>query len=217
MIARLHYITQDVPGRSHAQLAEEACAAGADWVQLRVKNTPCAEWKKIALETRAVCRRYKAKLIINDSMTLARDIGADGVHLGLSDFSTAEARKILGKDFIIGGTANTFADIVMHARAGVSYIGVGPFRFTTTKEKLSPVLGLEGYAAIVDKCRRQDIRIPLVAIGGIQPADVEPLMQLGMYGVAASSVITQAADKTAVIKDFTNALENKTELWKHSG
>lgn len=207
MIARLQYITQDIPGKTHAQLAEEACAGGADWIQLRVKNKACAEWKEIALETQAVCKKYNAKLIINDSMTLARDIGADGVHLGLTDLPTAEARKILGKNFIIGGTANTFADIIVHASAGADYIGVGPYRFTSTKEKLSPVLGLDGYRSLLHKCRESGIRIPLIAIGGILPGDVRDLLDAGVYGVAASSVITKAAVKRAVIDDFNNAFK----------
>lgn len=207
MIARLQYITQDIPGKTHAQLAEEACAAGAGWVQLRVKNKACAAWKDIALETQEVCRKYKAKLIINDSMTLARDIGADGVHLGLSDLPTAEARKILGSDFIIGGTANTFADIIVHASAGVDYIGVGPYRFTPTKDKLSPILGLDGYRNLLRKCSESSIRIPLIAIGGIMADDVRGLLAEGVYGVAVSSVVTNAADKRAVIDDFKDAFK----------
>jgi thiamine-phosphate pyrophosphorylase len=207
MIEKLHYITHDVPGKSHAELAGEACAAGARWIQLRVKSKPCAEWKEIALQTQAVCKKYGAKLIINDSMTLARDIGADGVHLGLSDLSTAEARKILGHGFIIGGTANTFADIVMHAHAGVNYVGVGPFRFTATKAKLSPILGLEGYRSLLQKCREANIHIPVIAIGGITCADIPSLLETGVYGAAVSSVITGAGDKSSVIKDFHHALK----------
>lgn len=215
MIAKLHYITQDVQGKSHAQLAEEACRAGADWIQLRVKNTSCAEWRAIALETQEVCKKFNARLIINDSMTLARDIGADGVHLGLKDLSTAEARKALGSKFIIGGSANTFADIAMHVRAGVDYVGVGPFRFTSTKEKLSPVLGLEGYQAIVAQCRKEHMTVPLIAIGGVLAADVAALLHAGVYGVAVSSAITLAGDKAQTIFNFNTALNSGAKVNTH--
>jgi len=215
MIAKLQYITQDMIERSHVQLAEEACEAGVRWIQLRVKNASCAEWKEIAQQTLAVCRKYGAKLIINDSMTLAKDIGADGVHLGKKDLSTLEARRILGKDFIIGGTANTFEDIQMHAEAGVDYIGLGPFRFTTTKSHLSPILGLEGYKHIIDKCRSANIAIPIIAIGGITIKDVAGILRAGVCGVAVSGAITQAGNKKKVIDEF-NAVLNSPPDSGHS-
>lgn len=84
----------------------------------------------------------------------------------------AEARQILGKDFIIGGTANTFEDVQMHYQAGADYIGCGPFRFTTTKKNLSPILGLEGYKAIVSQMKTAGINLPIVAIGGITYDDI---------------------------------------------
>jgi len=208
MIAKLQYITQDLVSTTHARLAEEACKAGALWIQLRVKNTPCHEWKEIALQTQAICRQYGAKLIINDSMTLAKDIGADGVHLGKKDLSTLEARRILGKDFIIGGTANTFEDIQMHAEAGVDYIGLGPFRFTSTKNQLSPILGLGGYKIIIDRCRSTNINIPLIAIGGIQVNDVEEILRAGIYGVAVSGAITHADNKKKMIDEFNAVLHS---------
>lgn len=213
MIAKLQYITQDIPGKTQVQLTEEACAAGVDWVQLRVKNKPCAVWKEIALETLAVCRKYNAKLIINDSMTLAKDIGADGVHLGKNDMSTAEARKILGDKFIIGGTANTFDDIKMHISAGVDYIGLGPFRFTTTKDKLSPILGLEGYKEIIENCRKENLHVPIVAIGGIVTQDVAGILETGIYGVAVAGAITNAQDKLDTVKELMKALNAKSKLF----
>ncbi len=209
MISKLHYITQEVEGKTHAELAEEACIAGVDWVQLRVKNKPYAEWKTIALDTLAVCRKYHAKLIINDSVELAKEIHADGVHLGKEDISTAEARKLLGSNFIIGGTANTFEDIKMHA-ANVDYIGLGPFRFTSTKEKLSPVLGIEGYTQIINKCRANNMAIPIIAIGGITSNDVSALLNSSVYGIAMASAITFSKDKRETVKEFLSQLEHNT-------
>jgi thiamine-phosphate pyrophosphorylase len=201
MISKLHYITQEVEGKTHAQLAEEACIAGIDWVQLRVKNKSYTEWKAIALDTLAVCRKHHAKLIINDNVELAKEIRVDGVHLGKEDISTAEARKILGSNFIIGGTANTFEDIKMHA-SNVDYIGLGPYRFTSTKEKLSPILGIEGYKQIINKCKANNITIPIIAIGGITSNDVAALLNTGVYGIAIASAITFSKDKKETIKSF---------------
>ena len=104
-------------------------------------------------------------------MELVKQIGADGVHLGKLDMPIKEARERLGKDFIIGGTANTFEDIRQHAADGADYIGCGPFRFTTTKQKLSPILGLDGYHSILTQMREKGITIPVVAIGGITRED----------------------------------------------
>lgn len=209
MISKLHYITQEVEGKTHAQLAEEACIAGVTWVQLRVKKKSYTEWKAIAIDTLAVCKKHHAKLIINDNVELAKEINADGVHLGKEDISTADARKLLGSNFIIGGTANTFEDIKMHA-PNVDYIGLGPFRFTSTKEKLSPILGIDGYEQIINKCRANNIAIPIIAIGGITSNDVPVLLNTGVYGIAMASAITFSKDKRETMQKFISQLEHNT-------
>ena len=119
-------------------------------------------------------------------------IHADGVHLGKKDMPVAEARKMLGKDFIIGGTANTFEDVKMHYEAGADYIGCGPFRFTTTKKNLSPILGLEGYRSIVSQMKEAGIHLPIVAIGGITFEDIPSIMATGVTGIALSGTILRA-------------------------
>ena len=90
-----------------------------------------------------------------------------------------QARQLLGEAFIIGGTANTFEDVVQHYRAGADYLGIGPFRFTTTKKNLSPVLGLEGYAAILSQMKEANIELPVVAIGGITCEDIPAILETG--------------------------------------
>ncbi|MCX6218824.1 thiamine phosphate synthase [Spirosoma sp.] len=199
-ISSLHYIT------TRPEEAELACRAGADWIQLRLKNRSYADWKAVALETLAVCRQYKATLILNDNPLLAADIGANGVHLGQEDMPIPEARALLGDTFIIGGTANTLETILAHQRDGVNYVGLGPFRFTTTKEKLSPVLGLQGYEQILSALPRQPISLPIIAIGGITLADVPALLETGVYGVAVSSAITGASDPAAQTRLFLRQL-----------
>lgn len=206
MIAHLHYITQDIEGVSHHELAMQACSAGIDWVQLRVKNKTHNEWLDIALQTELVCRKHHSKLIINDNPTIAKQIKADGVHLGKSDMSPHEARQILGSSAIIGGTANTMEDIINLHNQGVDYIGLGPFRFTSTKENLSPVLGLEGYKTIIEQCRTKGISIPIVAIGGINVEDIKPLVETGVYGIAVASAISKAPNIFEAAKKFKNKM-----------
>ncbi|MBO2010430.1 thiamine phosphate synthase [Hymenobacter negativus] len=203
-INRLHYIT------TNPEAAELACQGGVRWVQLRVKNQPYATWKQLALDTQAVCHHYDAVLIINDNPRLAQEIGADGVHLGKEDVPPAEARAMLGSGFTIGGTANTFADVERLAAAGVDYIGLGPFRFTSTKEKLSPILGLAGYADILSRCRAAGIAVPIIGIGGITLADVVGLRETGLHGVAVSGAIGAAAEPVAAASQFVELLTTST-------
>ncbi|UOQ69842.1 thiamine phosphate synthase [Hymenobacter volaticus] len=199
-ISKLHFIA------ASAEQAEQACAGGVRWVQLRVKNTPAAAWEEVARATQQVCRHYGATLIINDNPALVRTIGADGVHLGKEDMPPAEARALLGAGPIIGGTANTFEDVQRLAVAGVDYIGMGPFRFTTTKQNLSPILGLEGYQAVLGQARAAGIRTPIIAIGGILIADVPALLAAGLHGVAVSGAIAHAAEPAAEAALFLEQL-----------
>lgn len=207
MIARLHYITQDHPEFSHVLLAERACQAGADWVQLRMKpgkSTPIQDILSAAGQVKQICRHFGAQLIINDQVEIAKEIGADGVHLGRSDMSPAEARKILGPEFIIGGSSNTMKDVQQLIQMKVDYIGIGPYRFTSTKKDLNPVLGLEGIRKIIQQSASS---IPFIAIGGILPADVPGLRTAGAYGVAVSSAINMASDPRSEINEFRKGLE----------
>jgi|ERR1051326_3820559 thiamine-phosphate pyrophosphorylase len=202
MISHFHFITQDLPNLSHAELAEFACKGGADWIQLRVKGKPYGEWLRIAQKTKLICLKYEAKLIINDNVQIAKETGADGVHLGREDMNPKEARKILGDKFIIGGSTNSMEDVRRMMDDGCDYIGIGPFRFTSTKEKLNPVLGSEGIRKIAGQFGN---KIPMIAIGGIKLEDVEPLMRIGIHGVAVSSAINLAEDKIQTTKQFVSS------------
>ena len=150
---KLQFITHFTDTYSYLDSARMALEGGCRWVQLRMKHASDEETEAVALEVQKLCRTYGATFLIDDRVELVRKLKADGVHLGKNDIPIAEARKILGKDFLIGGTANTFDDVRAHYEAGADYIGCGPFRFTTTKEKLSPILGLEGYRSIVQQMK----------------------------------------------------------------
>lgn len=208
MISRLHYISQETAALSHLEAIEEACQAGCDWVQLRVKNRTYEEYEEIAREAMKVCHRFGAKMIVNDNVSIAQKVGSHGVHLGKSDMPVKKAREMLGNDFIIGGTANTFEDIHRLSQHKVDYIGLGPFRFTPTKQNLSPILGLQGYYNLLQQCDNCGIHIPIIAIGGITLQDVSYLRQTGIHGVAVSGAITQAENKSELVKDFLNKLNH---------
>lgn len=177
-----------------------ALDGGCKWVQLRIKDSTDAEVLPIAVEAQKLCRDAGTTFIIDDRVELVKQIGADGVHLGLGDMPIAEARKILGEKFVIGGTANTFENVKAHYQASANYVGCGPFRFTTTKKKLSPVLGFEGYRGIVSKMKEQGIDIPIVAIGGITAEDIPQIMQTGVTGIALSGTVLRAEDPVGEMK-----------------
>ena len=169
-----------------------ALEGGCRWVQLRMKDASDEEVEAIAIKAKELCRQYGATFIIDDRVELVKKLKADGVHLGKNDMPISEARRILGNEFIIGGTANTFDDVKAHYLSGADYIGCGPFRFTTTKKKLSPILGFEGYRSITSQMKAEGINLPIVAIGGITIDDIPEIMQTGVTGIALSGTILRA-------------------------
>jgi len=205
MISRFHYLTQDLPDFSHQELAEIACKSGIRCLQLRVKNKTDSKWLQIAKDVKQICDQFQATLIINDNVEIAKEVDADGVHLGKSDMSVPEARKILGNNKIIGATANTLEDILEHQKSGANYVGLGPYRFTETKKNLSATLGIDGYSQIFKSSNHQ-IEIPVIAIGGIQLDDVKLLVNTGVYGVAVSSAINLSNNKEKTIRDFQSQI-----------
>ncbi len=174
-----------------------ALEGGCRWVQLRMKDASAEEILACAKQAAPLCRSYDAVFLLDDHVELVERCGADGVHLGKHDLPVDEARAILGPERIIGGTANTLEDVLRLHRQGADYIGCGPFRFTTTKKQLSPVLGLEGYRSIVSGMREHGVDIPIVGIGGITPEDIDALMETGLDGIALSGTILRAEDPVA--------------------
>lgn len=191
-----------------------ALEGGCRWIQLRMKDASEEEVLKTAESTRKLCRQYDAVFLLDDYVELVERTGADGVHLGKNDMPIDEARRLLGKDKIIGGTANTFEDVKRIYSAGADYIGCGPFRFTTTKKKLSPILGLDGYSRIIKQMNAYGINIPVIAIGGILLQDVSDIMQTGVSGVAVSGAILNANNDdnpVTTMKRFINELKSSNK------
>lgn len=205
-MARLQYVSQALERKSHLDLVREACEAGVTWVQLRLKELPEDEVLAQAVQARRICREFGAKLIINDHPHVALAAEADGVHLGAEDMDPARARDLLGDGFLVGGTANTIEDLERLQAAGVDYAGLGPFRFTETKRKLSPVLGLEGYRRILIQARLKGLTVPVVAIGGILFDDIRGLLHTGVHGVAISGLISRSPRKRDLVTDIHRLL-----------
>lgn len=202
---KLQYISQGATMQEQERNIRKALDNGVRWVQVRWKNAPETELTELCEISRLLCSEYQAICIINDNVQIAQETDADGVHLGLKDLSIDIARHILGKDKIIGGTANTISDVFQRINEPCDYIGLGPLRFTSTKEKLSPILGFEGYQNIIKGLKEKSIEIPKIfAIGGVTLNDIELLQQIGIYGVAVSGEIT---NQPSIINEFKTAMK----------
>ena len=206
MISKLYYITQDHPEWTHVELCEKVCQAGVKLVQLRMKHASNQDFLDAAKRCREITRSYGAKLIINDNVEIAIKCQADGVHVGQNDLNVKEVRAMVGEDFLIGGTANLAEQVIEHVQNGADYVGVGPFRFTATKEKLSPILGLEGYQSILKTLRENDIEVPMYAIGGIKSEDLPGLVEAGVYGVAVSGLLTSSEVNAETVNELMNKM-----------
>jgi len=200
-IGKLHFITSNHAEISHAGQAIRAYKAGCRWVQLRMKEASEDQIIEEALKIIPVANAHNAILLINDNPHIALKTNAHGVHLGKNDMSVTEARHFLGDKSIIGGTANTLEDVLSLIEKGADYVGLGPFRFTTTKKKLSPILGIDGYKQILSRLKILHENFPIIAIGGIIESDVALLKQTGIYGIAlAGAIVTENQIETNIQK-----------------
>ena len=208
MVQFISHYTEKYTYLDSIQLALEG---GCRWIQLRMKDASDQELLDTAKQAFDLCQKYGATFIIDDNVLAAKQVGAHGVHLGKNDMPINEARKILGPEAIIGGTANTFDDICAHVAAAANYIGCGPFRFTSTKKNLSPILGLEGYNNLISACKNANFSLPIVAIGGITADDIPSIMQTGVSGIAISSEVLRANNPVEKMQQIIK----QVTIWKH--
>lgn len=206
-LEKVQFITHSNSNIDYFQSAVLALKGGLRFIQLRMKDSNREELISTGKRIKEECDKYNSLFILDDHVELVNEIGANGVHLGKEDMPIKEARKILGKDKIIGGTANNFEDIVKHYNDGADYIGLGPLRYTNTKKKLSPILGFEGYRNIIEKCKTQGIDIPIYAIGGIRIEDLEELKQIGIFGIAISSLILESKNSETTINEINKIIK----------
>ena len=208
----IQFISHYTDQYSYLDSIRMALEGGCRWVQLRMKEASREEIVCTGHEVRRLCDAYGATFIIDDHVELVREIRADGVHLGQKDMPVGQARDILGDKVLIGGTANTIEEVCRHYLQTADYVGCGPFRFTTTKKGLAPVLGLEGYRDIVTKMAEQGISIPLIAIGGITAADIPDIMQTGVSEIAVSGAVLKASspvDEMKRLLDIMKTVKNE--------
>jgi thiamine-phosphate pyrophosphorylase len=202
-IGRFHVITDTVVQNRyrHAEIARLAIAGGADTIQLRDKRLSDGELAEIARETLAVCRTAGVPLLINDRVDVAGRVGADGVHLGREDAPIASARKALGRGAIVGGTASTADELAAVEAEGADYVGFGHIFATGSKQKTGPPVGVE---TLRQACA--SLRIPLIAIGGINAANAAAVVGAGAWGIAVIGAVCGADDPEAAAREIARTL-----------
>lgn len=210
------FITHETSRYSYLDSVQMAIAGGCKFIQLRMKEASKAEIRKVAQQALKHCQAAGVHLFVDDEVELCLELGLDGVHLGKHDMPVSQARQILGPETRIGGTANSFDDIQRLQQEGADYIGLGPYRYTTTKKNLSPILGLKGYQEILTACRQAEIHLPIYAIGGIGLADIPPILQTGVWGIALSSSILRSTDPIEQTKKSIHCIDTYHEKINYS-
>jgi thiamine-phosphate pyrophosphorylase len=183
-------------GRDLCTSIEEAIQGGVTLVQLREKDLSSLEFYKIAIEVKSITDKYNVPLIINDRLDIAMALDAAGVHVGQSDIPCEIARGILGEDKIIGVSAATLGEALAAEKAGADYIGVGAMYSTQTKTNTRAVT-IDTLSKI-----KKYAGIPVVAIGGINENNFEPLREAGIDGLAVVSAILGKEDIKEAARKF---------------
>jgi thiamine-phosphate pyrophosphorylase len=204
-IGRLHLLTDfHFQQRfSHAELASRAIAGGADTIQFRQKTGPLRARLVELQRTAAVCQEARVPLLVDDHVDLALAVGADGVHLGQYDLPVSLARRILGSGALIGASASTVREAREAEADGADYIGFGPVFPTRSKANPQPV---RGTSVLVEVCRA--VSIPVIAIAGIRPDRIRPVLEAGAHGVAVMTAITTAPDIEAATVEFRQVIDD---------
>ena len=187
-------------GRRLADAVEAAIRGGVTMVQLREKHIDRRDFLAEAEELARICRDFGVPFIVNDDVEIALLSHADGVHLGQDDTDAREARRILGKDAVIGVTARSADEAVAAEAVGADYLGVGAVFGTATKTDTRNI-GIDGLRAIT-----RAVRIPAVAIGGVKPSNISALAGSGASGVAVVSAIFGADDIESACRELKAAV-----------
>ena len=183
-----------------SEQVKEALEGGATMLQIREKTLSDAEFEKEALELQKICRDFNVPFIVNDNVALAARIGADGVHVGQDDMNVEEARRLIGKDKILGVSAQTVEEAVLAEKQGADYLGVGAVFPTGSKFDAIEV----PHETLKEICRA--VKIPVVAIGGITKDNLEELKGSGIAGISVISAIFAKKN----IREATEDLKERT-------
>ena len=202
-ISKFHYLTQDLPHRSHVEQTAIACKAGANWIQYRCLSKPDAELVEEINQVASICDDWGATLILTKHFHLLDQVDAQGVHLEDMQADFIKIRETISNEKTMGASANTFEDIQrIYSSGAVDYIGCGPFSTTNTKRNDYPLLGINGYAERIVKMKEREIEIPVLAVGGINIEDTEQLLQTGIHGIAVSASVNLADEPAEAFKGF---------------
>ncbi len=188
-------------GRALETDVEDALKGGATFVQLREKSLDREDTRKEALAIQPLCRKYGVPFVLDDDVELAREVGADGVHVGQSDMACEKARAILGPDAIVGVSAQTVEEAIAAEKAGADYLGVGAV-FPTGSKADAVEVDKETVRAICSA-----VSIPVIAIGGITKENVSELKGLGLVGIAVISAIFAQDDRRAAAAELRERTE----------
>ena len=183
-----------------SEQVKEALEGGATMLQIREKTLSDAEFEQEALELQKICRDFNVPFIVNDNVALAARIGADGVHVGQDDMNVEEARRLIGKDKILGVSAQTVEEAVLAEKQGADYLGVGAVFPTGSKFDAIEV----PHETLKEICRA--VKIPVVAIGGITKDNLEELKGSGIAGISVISAIFAKKN----IREATEDLKERT-------
>jgi thiamine-phosphate pyrophosphorylase len=205
-IGKLCVITDTVVQKkySHLEIAEIAIEGGADMVQFRDKILPTSKLIEIAAKIRELCSKSGVTFIVNDRADVAMISDADGVHLGAEDIPIKEARKLLGGNKIIGGTAHNIREAVTAEQNSADYIGFGHVFPTSSKFKDVPPVGVEGLKKVLSH-----IKIPILAIGGIGLNNIMQVVHTGVHGVAVIGSVVKSGDPVSSIKSLKQIIHGK--------
>lgn len=200
IIPKLHYISQGISPKDHLENIQKACTSGAELVQLRLKNISDKKFLKFAMEAREITSHFQTRLLINDHYKIAKEVKADGVHLGKTDSCPTIARDYLYTWQLIGGTANTLQDCETLIEKEVDYISLSPFRLATDDDSSPTILGLNGFTLITEALHTET---PIIGFGDITTDDVRAILETGISGIAVSNEITRDFN---TIKTFNQLL-----------
>ena len=206
-IEKLHYITHDLPERSHIEQVQIACEAGAKWIQYRCLTKNDDELLTDINLIAEICDDWGATLIVTNHIHLKGKADIQGFHIEDMDADFVALRKQVGEEYTLGGSANTVENLIRLAKEGADYAGLGPFAITTTKPNNAPMLGYKGYVYAAEQLQLQNIDFPFLAVGGVTLIDVPALMETGIYGIAASAAINQAENMYEAYVDFYKSVK----------
>jgi thiamine-phosphate diphosphorylase len=204
-ILRLYLVLDpDLTRGDPEAVADDALAAGVTCLQLRWKSASDRDVLHLASSLASIAHAHQIPFVVNDRLDIALAAGADGVHLGVDDLPLEHARRIAGRDFIVGFSPDSDEAVRRAASRGATYLGIGPFFATLSKADAGPALGPDGFSR-----RRRLTSLPVIAIGGINAGNAHKPMRAGASGVAVVSAIAGTVDVVQSTRELARALNRE--------